>query len=641
MKELPIVRMNERHFDLGNGQKRVHIYGQPIYYKKNGKVLSVDSFSLFKHAGKIKNGSDAYPVEVTGTEYKVDGSVIKIIGLYVDDELLQAPNVATPVYSGNEIFYEEIFDGIDLTLIVTPYNTREVFTIKRNPLLGTGITGEKFLVKYQIDGDLKTKQPYAVDANGYLIKCFETDTEKGIAVKALYTYKYPIELDPSTSPIPSADAYVAWDEYDYYYGRADSATELRVQSNIVNVCGYNVNRYEVSYLRFDLASLAGVAINTATFNIYKASGTASTLLKGIGAAQEVNPETGSEPTIGNNGLGASTILTMNATTGAKTGYDVQSHVNTHKGGFCDFSLVSTGNTSANIFRPSEYATTNQRPYLVIDYGSSPTIVAVEQLVSVTARDTATLSQNHELSADELVSLASQDGTSVTQNQFISLAEQSAITSQDTAGITQTHIIGAVGQVSVAIQDDAEIEQEHVIVISEYVAITAQDESAISQDQRASPVGQASITIQDETSISQIHIISIVENTSTVEQDEVLISQSHLVELDGQASLTSQDAGSASQDSRITPVEQDSITVQGEVAIAQTHIINAEQESDSIQDDAEVTQTHLISVIGQGAVSTQETVSVFMTVLVYPAMILLTTGEKALHVEDILYEVVED
>lgn len=362
MIELPIVNLNERHFELEDGSRRVEIYGQPIYFHKNGEIKSVDTFALYKYAGEIKNGSEEFPVKVNGlrTQYVVGEDIVNVTinGLYVDDQLVQVPNVVTPVYTQTEIFYEEIFDGVDIRVEVSPYTTREYIIFKKNPLIGKPFDGQNICVKYDIEGYVKTKEPYAVDANDRSVPVYETDTEKGIPVKALYTYAYPIVLDPTISPNPSSDATLNMDEG--VPSRTDSTTLTTSYTVTIDCSGFHYN-YKRAYLRFDLSSLAGATINSATFNITKTGGGGLSNVNQV--TTEYDPETANVTLVyeAANGILAGQI---SGTAGLKTVPGFGTYVNTHKGGFCDIGMTPQGNTTET-YNSSEAA--SNKPYLSIDY----------------------------------------------------------------------------------------------------------------------------------------------------------------------------------------------------------------------------------------------------------------------------------
>jgi len=373
MNELPIVAMNERHFDNGDGTFTAEIYGQPIYFHKNGKIESVENFSLYKYAGEIKNGSAEFPVKVNGlrTRYVVDGETIDVTinGLYVDDTLLQLPNEVTPVYTDTEIFYEEIFDGVDIRLVVTPYKTQEFIIFKKNPLAGKPVDGVNISVKYDIDGYIKTLQPYAFDANRRDIAVFETEDSKGISVKALYTYNYPITLDPTVSPVPSADCFVTLNGESGGYQHDYTGNYLRVSGYTTEACSDIFQWYCRSYLRFDLSSLSGQTINSAGFYCVKPLGTGGVQLKAIASGSEIDPNVfANRATIYAN-VGSSANI-GSSVTGSFSNFDVATQVNAHKGGYCDFGIINYSNTEENAFYSSEYATVADRPKLVIVYSGS-------------------------------------------------------------------------------------------------------------------------------------------------------------------------------------------------------------------------------------------------------------------------------
>lgn len=377
---LPPVNLYERRYrDTDTGVITSQIYGQPVYYEELGVLKSVEQFSLQTTATEVKSESDAFKFSIKSLLAKLDTTrsgggkyEIEVLGLYVDNTLIQLPLHSTHTYAtATDIFYEDIFDGVDLKITIGPYKYSETIILKENPLLNKPIGGEKLYVKFRIKGALTFKSPFAKDANDrvfepYMEQVSSIEVRKGLPTRALYTYSYPIEIDPTTSPNPSSDALVEYNPYTPGYVRADS-TDLSINYYEVLDCGMSTGYWATtrSYLRFNLSSLSAVVIDSATFNIYQLAHSGnSAYLKGVGAGSEVDPETGTISTIWANANGATSLGTITSALNSwRPAVNATSFVETHKGGFADFGMTPVGG-GQNTYGSSEGT---NKPYLSITY----------------------------------------------------------------------------------------------------------------------------------------------------------------------------------------------------------------------------------------------------------------------------------
>jgi hypothetical protein len=386
MKQLPVVRLNEQHFEREDGSRFAHIYQHPIYYHSNGKLKHIDECKLEIVNGEISNLSDELDVKVKGhrVKYKVNGktATTEFEGLYVDDTLIQAPKNVEPKIDGNTIIWEDIFDNVDIKLEVTPYRTNEYIILKKNPLIGKGVDGTNLTVRYKKTGRLTNKTPFANSARGYAIPVVADDTSKGLSVRYLFSYEYPITIDPTTSPIPSSDAII--NAIDGTANLRTDTTYIRVYYYSYSACGVPVTEEERSYARFDISTLAGKTINSANVNFYVyTAGTMNFTIRQVTA--EVDPETGAIQTVYNNAAGTTLATITNPGTVEWKQATVTSYVDTHKGGFCDFGICPTGVTNGGYayIASSEYsADTTKRPYLFVDYQDDATPAFIPQIIFI-------------------------------------------------------------------------------------------------------------------------------------------------------------------------------------------------------------------------------------------------------------------
>lgn len=368
MKRLPPKELHIERYDLGNGKFAAKVFGSPRYFHKNGQLKHVDTHKLKLVDGEIDNGSDEFRVKVKGNRIKYGSASFEVIGLYVDDTLIEEPS--EPTFAGNEILWK--FTDVDIQLIVNPYSTRENIIFHRNPILGKNIEGEKIYVKYKVNGKLKTKEPYAFDAKEHRVPCFVEKGKKGIPVRSLYTYAFPITVDPTSSPNPTSDAEVVEHRINGVnpaYSRADTVT-LRAYFVAWSDCENVHQSVGRSYIRYDLSAASGWTITSAVHHLYvTANNTTSQLRESTG---EVDPETGTISTVWTYANGTS--LGNITGTGDKT-TTVTDYVNTHKGGYCDFGLCLASTT--NICSTTAYSSEGTTPpYLYIEYTSGSTNINV-------------------------------------------------------------------------------------------------------------------------------------------------------------------------------------------------------------------------------------------------------------------------
>jgi hypothetical protein len=437
-KLLPIERLNEEHFQRPDGSKYAKIYGAPIYYKSNGKIKHNSEFKLQKDGDEIFTDSDDFTVRIKKNRitFRYDGKnyVNDILGLYVDDELIQAPQNLEPVIDGQTIIFEDFFTGVDLKYTITPHMVQEEFIFRSNPLTGTGQSGEYLYVKYKKSAKGKEKEPWALSADYRHLPVYSKPDRKGLKVQHLYTYKYPIVLDPTISPIASSDAYIN-SHTTTGFTRTDSGVLCVYFNSFNDGCGTSWTAYNRSYIRFDLSSLAGKTINSATFNITAYNSQTGYQFWAISGAGEVDPETGNAATVYGSAGSGSAIGSFVAGTNGLRSINVKTHVDTHKGGFCDYGIIPTQDSAAlfTYFYSSENATTdNNKPYLYIDYSDAAggnTNLTVQDASHAHTAGVPTLSYTnyYTLEAQNGIHAHTADQPSVTYNQA---AVDTALTVQD-------------------------------------------------------------------------------------------------------------------------------------------------------------------------------------------------------------------
>ncbi len=364
MKKLPIVRLNEEHFEREDGTRFAKIYGSFIYYHDNGTEKHIDEYKLID-GEEVSNNCDEFNVKVKDNKisYKASNKTVnvEVLGLYVDDTLLY--ELSDKVVGDNYIQWK-LGDKVDYKLTITPYRVQEEIIFKSNPLIGLPIDGEHIHIKYKNSGDLKTKEPWCIDGNNKPVPLVVTKDTKGISVRSLYTSTYPITLDPTVSPNPTSDSQINLNTG--VYTRVEN-TSLTVRYYAYDACGTPVAEYSRAYLRFDLSSMASYTINSAILYLYRHTGSLLVGVVGIASANEVDPESGTPSTVFNNATIGSIIGNYPTSIGYGTGITTTTHVNTHKGGFCDFGLYREQSNSNNDdqFYSSENA--SNKPYLYVDY----------------------------------------------------------------------------------------------------------------------------------------------------------------------------------------------------------------------------------------------------------------------------------
>lgn len=462
MKKLSITRLNEEHFERDDGSRFAKIYSQPIYFHNKGKLQHLDEYKLELLNGEITNSSDEFNVKIKGRKisYKTDKNTVhfEIDGLFVDDVLIAAPHSVEPTFTDNEVIWADIFDGVDIKLSITPYRVQEYIILKQNPLLGKPFDGDNLYVKFKETGNHKgliTKEPFATDNKGKYVPTFVQSDKKGLPVRALYTYSYPITIDPTVSPNPSSDAYVYYNGETATYTRTDDATIRVYTSHYDNGCGVTYDSKKRGYMRFDISSMSSYTINSASLNIYVETCPQQFYVNQ--SAGEVDPETGAVATVYANALG--THLAIIGYTGNQV-ITATDYVNTHKGGFCDFGLTDAVNIASNDTIISSSESTTNKPYLLVDYtsGSSPVNVSITQTANTMAVTTGTQT----VSANQVNSVAI---TQVSKAVNLTTGTQSVATSAVVnASITQvstnlaiavgTQVVNAVRVVSSAISQVA-------------------------------------------------------------------------------------------------------------------------------------------------------------------------------------------
>jgi hypothetical protein len=331
MRELLNKRtLHAKHFDIGDGKFKAEVYAAPVHFKKNGKLVDVKEFKLTKASGEIKNSSDVFDVKVKGLTTKVKKGSFEILGLYLDDTLLEAPKVTEPTFTDNQIIYKDIFDGVDVVYDVTPYSLTENIIIKKNPLKGKNITGQKFGVRFKKKGLEGEGEAFAFDARG---RNLPVDENKAIDASMLYISTYPITIDPIFSLASSAGTQRDVGTGGYVKTNSPSTWDIGTQVYEVSR-GVTSQRYQRVYLKFNLTSLAGMTITSANCLLYMNSGNSTGYLRQV--ATPLDPTTATALNVYNACIGT-LITSFTASLGQKT-LNVQTYVDANKGGTCDFGV---------------------------------------------------------------------------------------------------------------------------------------------------------------------------------------------------------------------------------------------------------------------------------------------------------------
>jgi hypothetical protein len=257
---------------------------------------------------------------------------------------------------------------------VSPFGVREYITFKKNPVLGK-YDGKEVYVKYKSTG--KFKKAWGVDALNRQIPIVSEKDKKGTTVKALYTYNYPITIDPSTSPIPSSDSMVLKTVAPgptTSYGK-DEQIYLQAQYSVLNECGAITYYTRRSYLRWDLSSLSTYTIDAATLHLNFSSNSGVTIRQ---SSAEIDPETGDAGTVFTS-AGGTSLGTMTGT-GDQT-LSITSYASTHNGGYCDIGVTLTAETTVGLatFHSSEASNASYRPCIYIEYSEGGTNATVTQV----------------------------------------------------------------------------------------------------------------------------------------------------------------------------------------------------------------------------------------------------------------------
>lgn len=374
MKKLLVDRLNEEHFEREDGTRFAKIYNTFIHYHSNGKLKHIDEFNLIDKE-ELDNECDDFNVKIKGNKvsYKASNKTVhtEILGLYVDDTLLY--ELSDRRVEGNTVIWK-LGDKVDYVLSISPYKVSEEIIFKSNPLIGLPIDGEKIYIKYKNTGQVKAKEPWCIDGNNKPVPFFTEEDKKGIKVRSLYTSTYPIILDPTVSPNPTSDTQI--NLVSGVYTRVENSN-LIVRYYAYDACGTPVQEYSRGYLRFDLSSMASYTINSAVLYLYRISGSLLVGVVGVNGANEVDPEVGTPSSVFNGAAIGSVLGNYPSVVGYGAGIAATNHVDTHKGGFCDFGLYREQSNSANSdnFYSSENA--SSKPYLYIDYttgGSTPAFI---------------------------------------------------------------------------------------------------------------------------------------------------------------------------------------------------------------------------------------------------------------------------
>lgn len=366
--------LNERHFQRPDGQIEVIIQRNQNYLS-GGKWKKREDFKLSQAGGEIINESNHLNIRVKNNRIKVNNDWFEIEGLYLDDILLDTPLNLNPTYNDDTVIFSEIFSGIDIEFLVTPHRIKETIIIRKNPLLGRFVSGEKLFVKYKTSNKQQFRGVWAKDQRRSieaLEKWDKKDYYLGVSKSDLNRAAYPIEIDPTITPIPSSDANVFYDNITASYTRTDSVGLICGRDYSEDGKGtVTSNKINRSYVRFDLTSVSSDASAAQLF--LTMTGGAATTISVRQSSSEIDPETGDAATIFSNSTGtqvATVVLTtVNSTVGTTESF--LSYINSHRGGFCDFGLMGDEVSAVTpiTIASSEHATTAYRPYLSITYGA--------------------------------------------------------------------------------------------------------------------------------------------------------------------------------------------------------------------------------------------------------------------------------
>lgn len=211
-----------------------------ICYKDNGSWKKSMDFALSYAGGQIVSSSDLFLVNITSAYFDVTvgGQTLRTVisGLFSNGKLLKAPTQAPVKMTGNRVaILENIFPGIDLELVVSPYNISERWVIRTNESFGKEDKKNKLDFVTEIssgwvyDGERLTKNGTVVfvgRANAY-VKTRKKNKKAALGVSGTTCTKsivigdisdYPTVLDPTLSSVGASSGWIEADGewYDVY-----------------------------------------------------------------------------------------------------------------------------------------------------------------------------------------------------------------------------------------------------------------------------------------------------------------------------------------------------------------------------------------------------------------------------------------
>ena len=369
---------NQRHYRRPDGLMQA-IVGHHLNYRSGGKWKRREDHALAmsrtaKSLIEVRNDSDELPVRIVGNRVHVGDEWFEVEGLYLDDALLESPGKVTPTIDGETVTFAGVFPDIDIDYLVTPHRVKETIHIRRNPMVGRFVSGERLSVRFHAS----RRQAFeAVSARDRIRPVPVVESWKGtyytigVSTTDLRSVSYPLAIDPTivngVSHNVCADGASLVGTTDPYYRVGDTYSD--------DGKGDISNSFDRTLFRFSLAGISG--ITNALCYLYQEWSSAGSAVYLHRATTPTDPATATAAQVWSNALGTS-ITSWSSASGLAawaSAQGVTTYAQACAGSAIDFGLTGdeTGGYGSDVgFAAENFGTTTLRPYLSVTYGAATT-----------------------------------------------------------------------------------------------------------------------------------------------------------------------------------------------------------------------------------------------------------------------------
>lgn len=279
MKNIELIakrKRNEKHFLQEDGTIVAKIYNDDVHYLKNGKYEEIDN-TLIKKNGYYINKSNDFKVNFK--ENSIDSFMkIEKNNYYLNIKLKNSKQSKLHKKKNNskyleEIFYNDILDGIDIDYQTLPNRIKETIILKNDNIIDISFIVDTNLKLELQNGEIvatsdnkkifSIEKPYMKDSNGivnnninYELKYLNDNYELNLILDEEWlqspAIKYPVYIDPTI--VNSSQTNSVYDTYIYQ-------GDTNVDKNSLPYLKIGVEKVDDTYitnralLKFDLPDI--------------------------------------------------------------------------------------------------------------------------------------------------------------------------------------------------------------------------------------------------------------------------------------------------------------------------------------------------------------------------------------------------